>query len=858
MRSTVPSLLHRGSFALLAAVAGVGAAGAQGTLPGVGAAATEPCAAWLSGPTPVGADVRASAIYGGHLYVAGAGFGSTDSAHLVRIVGNTMQPVEGGPDNVVHALAVHNGLLYAGGEFVGAGTVNAAHIASWDGAVWRPLGPALGLDGMVRALAAHGGSLFAAGDFQGTPELNSPGIARWDGENWHSVGGGLIGEGARGWALESFGGELYLGGEFVGAGGVGASNVARWDGVNFAPVGGGLSGAVYALEGHAGSLYAGGAFVEPGLQAPQHIARLGAGGWLPLAGSVDDDVLALTSYGNDLVAGGKFQLATVGAGSFFGSVLTPHVARWNGAGWRPMGKGVDGDVRDLVVIDSTVLALGSFGLANGAPAGGVARWTDCGCGAWSKFPEGFTGTGQPTVQALLETPIGLVAGGFFTEIEGQLVRSVARWHEGMWHPMGEGLLGIVYAFTWHGGELYAGGGFQGVADPNARNVARFDGTEWRAVGSIPNLPVFALASYGGELVAGGQFSNFGGQTTLAAARWDGLSWKSLGLGLLGTVNALRVHGGALYAGGAFQSPGMSAASNVARWDGSQWSGLGLGTDGPVYALWSYEGDLAVGGAFDHAGPLEAHSVSLWSANTETWKPLGGGVADANTNQRVLALRHINGALVAAGLLREEFGGVADGAAIWNGTDWIELAGGFDNEVLALEYSGGDLVAGGHFALAGNLPAKSLARWAPCLHAAAEPFGAAVPAGSLQLALGSPRTGHSMAFTIDPVALAAPAPGLAWLYFSLAPDPAFPNGTWIGGFGFEPPHFQQTLIGLAPGQLLTPLGPKLWGGGPAAIDLTLSVPPTPALVGQFLFAQGLYYAPGQGASLTNGLVLLIGN
>ena len=168
------------------------------------------------------------------------------------------------------------------------------------------------------------------------------------------------------------------------------------------------------------------------------------------------------------------------------------------------------------------------------------------------------------------------------------------------------------------------------------------------------------------------------------------------------------------------------------------------------------------------------------------------------------------------------------------------------------------MAGGRFTEAGNLPARSLARWMPCLHAAAEPFGVALPPGSLELALGSPRTGHSMVFTIDPVALVAPAPGLAWLYLSLAPDPAFPDGTWIGGFGFEPPYFQQSLIGLSPGDLLVPLGPKLWGGGPAPMDFGLQVPPAPALVGTFLFAQGLYFAPGHGAALTNGLVLLIGN
>jgi hypothetical protein len=71
-------------------------------------------------------------------------------------------PVQGAS---VGALAVWNGELVAGGQFVFPTTAGpfAANIACWDGSTWRALGT--GVNGMVRAFTLHAGQLVACGQF---------------------------------------------------------------------------------------------------------------------------------------------------------------------------------------------------------------------------------------------------------------------------------------------------------------------------------------------------------------------------------------------------------------------------------------------------------------------------------------------------------------------------------------------------------------------------------------------------------------------------------------------------------------------------------------------------------------------
>jgi hypothetical protein len=82
------------------------------------------------------------------------------------------------------ALAVWEGDIVAGGRFERAGDVAARNVARWDGAAWAPMGP--GLDGRVEDLEVHEGVLYAAGEFSG-------GVARWVDGRWQSIRGNFGG-----------------------------------------------------------------------------------------------------------------------------------------------------------------------------------------------------------------------------------------------------------------------------------------------------------------------------------------------------------------------------------------------------------------------------------------------------------------------------------------------------------------------------------------------------------------------------------------------------------------------------------------------------------------------------------------
>jgi hypothetical protein len=112
---------------------------------------------------------------------------------------------------------------------------------------------------------------------------------------------------------------LYAGGSFTSAGGLAADRVAKWDGTSWTALGSGLSGGdVHTLavhdDGQGPELQAGGTFTAAGGIAASRVARWDGAGWAPLgSGMTDGFVLALASGdlgdGSALFAGGSFTSA---------------------------------------------------------------------------------------------------------------------------------------------------------------------------------------------------------------------------------------------------------------------------------------------------------------------------------------------------------------------------------------------------------------------------------------------------------------------------------------------------------------------------------------------------------------------
>lgn len=622
------------------------------------------CVAKRDGPrwAPLGEgfgdEVFALTIYNGEL-IAGGAFtlsGSTSVNHIARWDGQAWQALGTGLGNYswnrVTALAVYDGRLVAGGSLSGHG--NLSNIAQWDGNAWQALGG--GCSGQVFALANHDGVLLAGGQFS-NPGTN---LAAWNGTSWSAFGatngrvssllvdgsdviiGGRftypavriarlhdgywqsLGSGMSGGsnpevnALAVYNGELHAGGSFQTAGGGPATNLARWDGAQWNAVGGGTNNKVLVAASFGERLVVGGWFSSAGEIDAAGISVWNGTDWCPVANGPNfGPVDAVAVYNGEYVAAGRFDRA--------GCAPAQHVARWNGSTWRPMGSGFDyGSPPQLLPVycfaefQGDLIAGGRFIGAGGQPANRIARWngTD-----WEPLGTGVDGPSAPFVDALVVYNGELIVGGYFTTGGGVPAANLARWNGTDWQPFGGGANSAVSALQVHDGELFAGGAFTTIGGVPANRVARWDGTQWHALGSGCSSFVEALASYDGQLYAGGGFQWAGGLWVNYVARWNGTSWASLSGGVDSTVTALAVHRGELFVGGIFSLAGGVNCGPLVRWNGSDWlymgNGIGdLSAGGKWVAALAADGqNLVVGGLFDTAGDQVSRYWASWVTAT---------------------------------------------------------------------------------------------------------------------------------------------------------------------------------------------------------------------------------------------------
>ncbi len=599
--------------------------------------------------------------------------------------------------------------LYAGGSFVGAGSVSASNIARWNGSSWAALGT--GANQTVHALTVFddgsGPALYAGGSFTFIGGVVANHVAKWNGTHWSTLGVGTNNSTVNAMTVfdDGSGPALYVAGDFTTAGGVSAIRVAKWNGSNWSPLGSGITGAiiptVFSLEayddGAGAALYAGGDFDTAGGVTAHNIARWNGTSWSALVNEPERFVHSLAVHdagsGPALYAGGTFTAA--------GHTAASRVARWDGSNWSALGRGngMNEEVRALSVFDDgtgpAVYAGGSFTTAGSSQANYIAKWDGQ---RWTEVGRGTSGIPyDPSVFALLPWndgtgPALYVAGGFI--MAGNVVANgVAKWDGSTWHPLGKGLVsqngGSVLALATFddgsGPALFAAGDFVLPGQSSSFDIAKWDGVSWSALGSGLNLPAWSLAVFddgsGPALFAGGDFNTAGGVSANGVAKWNGVNWASVATGAASaSVHALVSFddgsGPALFAGGEFFSLGGPNTINIAKWNGTTWSALEIGTNAIVHALAVFD---------DGAGPE----------------------------------------LVASGEFTRAGGIRADGVAAWNGSHWSSLDGGIDAMsfagVRALTVSADPsnhaqaLYAGGFFTKAGGRPAMDIAKWLGCPH-----------------------------------------------------------------------------------------------------------------------------------------------
>ncbi|MFC1572867.1 hypothetical protein ACFL6M_04630 [Candidatus Eisenbacteria bacterium] len=226
------------------------------------------------------------------------------------------------------------------------------------------------------------------------------------------------------------------------------------------------------------------------------------------------------------------------------------------------------------------------------------------------------------VNALTVWNGSLILGGAFNTAGNQaFVDGLARWDGISWYPLGAGVDWSVMSLTTYDGDLIAGGYFTEVDGVPANCIARWDGASWYALGSgmssgSTTPVVFALTEYNGSLIAGGMFDTAGGVSANNIAKWDGSNWYALGSGieeetLYPAVYALVEYDGNLIAGGEFDTAGGITAHHIASWNGSSWSSMGgvSGADAYVYTLTTYDASLIAGGDFSAVGGVSADNIA---------------------------------------------------------------------------------------------------------------------------------------------------------------------------------------------------------------------------------------------------------
>lgn len=308
--------------------------------------------------------VQDTSVYAGGSFTM-AGSQSANSiarwdGHQWHALGDGMGGGSGPLAPVVYAITSDNaGHIYAGGNFISAGSTGASNIAMWDGNGWAALDS--GLNDEVRALAAGpGGELYAGGRFTMSGMTPMHHLAQWNGSAWSMPGGGITGTVVNSIAVK--GTSIAVAGYFSQAGATAAENIAIWDGATWVPAGSGTDSTVNSLIYKGNDLYAGGCFLNAGSVPVNYFGKYLSGSWSAIGAGCDYAPSAISYNQTDV-----FVTSTVsGAGA-------NHIAKYDCC-WDPLGSGLDTTAYAICVNGNDVWTGGPFMVAGGKPSVHFAHW----------------------------------------------------------------------------------------------------------------------------------------------------------------------------------------------------------------------------------------------------------------------------------------------------------------------------------------------------------------------------------------------------------------------------------------------------------------------------------------------------
>ncbi len=332
-----------------------------------------------------------------------------------------------------------------------------------------------------------------------------------------------------------------------------------------------------------------------------------------------------------------------------------------------------------------------------------------------------------SVRDIEVTTAGIYVSGSFNRASGQNAPGLALWTGTKWEPI-EHPADDPYRVAVADGDLYIVGD---NPNPNQYDdwVFRRRNGSWSRVGSVaaPNslsLPyVHDVHPWGQDsLIFAGDFGDIDGVTQQSIAVLVGDSWDSAGVNVSGrgagdivldAIRTVETAGDTLFVAGDFNSLGDGPSQRIGVIISGQTTPLGdgLGDDGSndrVYDLLHSDEGLYAAGRFDSSGATRLNNVGLW--NGTQWLALGDGLGSREFDRIESIAMSKDGILYAGGTFTDNLTGAA-GLAMWNGSTWAALSGPPNGGVqhVAID-SLGHLIVAGRFDSVGTVAANSIARW----------------------------------------------------------------------------------------------------------------------------------------------------
>ena len=328
-------------------------------------------------------------------------------------------------------------VLYVGGVFRYADSIEVNAITKWDGQQFFPLNS--GQDNCSTSFCPHiwsiqryGGEIFCGTAGQSMDGIPTKGLAKWDGQEWNAFGEFeyFSGNSASIRSQLVYNDELFLFGGFHLLNQDTVYSAVKWTGTQFLSLN------------------------FPFHYPPEHFAL------------INSSVI----FNGELYVGGNF-------GSYPSLDSLVDIARYDGENWYAVGDGIKGaadDVGDIQVFRDELYVCGDFRKSSGNAANGIMKlengnWVDVG----GSFDSGVT------VHNMVVFNDALYAVGIFNYVSGGVrADNIARWDGEKWCGLGSEFNNRIFVAEEFDNDLYLGGGFEYIGQDTFYNIAKWIGGDY--------------------------------------------------------------------------------------------------------------------------------------------------------------------------------------------------------------------------------------------------------------------------------------------------------------------------------------------------------------------------------------------